>query len=80
VIFAVLEWRWPITTEFKGLCRFLLLIFAVFVPKCPFYSMVLNSQDGGVGHLGKRRYTDAFVNFELGVFFLVSVPNFIKIR
>ena len=34
LIFAVFEFQWPITTQFKRLCRFLLLIFAVFLPQC----------------------------------------------
>jgi hypothetical protein len=42
VIFAVLEWSWPITTTVKGLCRFYLLIFAVFLS----YFVV-----GGVAHV-----------------------------
>jgi hypothetical protein len=36
-------------------------------------------QDGSVGHLGKWRLTSGFAFFGLSMFFLVGVPNFIKI-
>jgi hypothetical protein len=40
---------------------------------------LIDFQDGGGGHLAKWRHNSDFAFFELGMFGLVCVPNFIKI-
>jgi hypothetical protein len=79
VIIAVLEWWWPITTTVEGLCRFYLLLFAVFLPNWKVKVFEVLTRNAALATCGNN-LSPRLVFFGFSVFFLACVLNFIKIE